>query len=908
MSKRLPGMCLPILVTLVVAGMTAAAAESPLSRQWTIYVVAHPHVDIGYTEMSAEVKRNWCVRIDQAMAAAPLGFKWTLENSVLFDVYSRMRPPEKVAELARLVREGKIEVAGLYTGLNSEGAGPEELVRSTFYASDELRRKLGVVPKTAMLSDVAGATWGLPRVLAGSGIRYFAFAPGRYKELFDLVEHPELFYWKSPDGSKVLTRLGSGKYFFYGSGVMLRRPKTMEQEVAGMLRHYEALGKAYPYDAVMLQDADDNTPPPVELLDIIKKWNAKHANPRMVLATPSEFFQYVESKYQDRIPELSGDFTSAWTDMMGNYAEASGIKRAAASRVLAAERFAVLAELLHTGFVYPQSQTRSVYENLLRYTDHTHGISTWLWEHDVLPQSGGILHSPVWDFYKESWEAKKQYAYRAAEDSDDILGNSLERLAAKIPTRCRTIVVFNSLSWSRTDVVRILSRLLKVETPRYDVVDTTTGERIPYQVLDWDARYSRIAFIAKDVPALGYKTYRVQPAAAMEPFASSVARNGNVLENEFYRVEVDLETGGVRSIVDKQLGRELADTKGAERINQYFHYSLSGSHEALYNDKRKDLGRIPAGEFQVAVQTPRAARIVPGYAGPVLTSLRVEIRLDQEPATEITQEVILYPGIKRIDFSNRIRKQATLGKEEVYYSFPFQVDDFRMHVELSGAVIEPHRDQLPGSFTGYNGMQHWADVSNRQFGVTVATREAPVIELGEIRTNDWSVQYEPQRSAFFFYVMNNRWNTNQALWQGNESWRRGVLELNFAVTSHRGDWRDGGVTRFGWQHNMPLVARVIEAAQEGTLPANRATFSDGLPENVILQALKKAEDGLGYIARFYETTGTARNVVWSGLPMKVRKAYRTDLVERNIAPARVEDGKIGFPVGAYQLVTLRLVP
>jgi alpha-mannosidase len=335
---------------------------------------------------------------------------------------------------------------------------------------------------------------------------------------------------------------------------------------------------------------------------------------------------------------------------------------------------------------------------------------------------------------------------------------------------------------------------------------------------------------------------------------------------------------------------------------------LSGSHEALYNDKRTHLGRIPAGEFQMVLQKPRAVRIAPGYAGPVLTSLRSEIRLDQDPATEITQEVILYPGIQRIDFSNRIRKQATLGKEEVYYSFPFAVEDFQMHVELPGAVMEPHRDQLPGSFTGYSGVQHWADVSGPEFGVTVATREAPVIEFGEIRTNDWVVQYEPKRSAFFFYVMNNRWNTNQALWQGNESWRRGVLELNFAVTSHRGDWRAGGATRFGWQHNMPLVARVIEAAQEGTLPASRATFSDGLPENVILQALKKAEDGLGYIARFYETAGTARNVAWSGLPMKVRRAYRTDLVERNIAPAHVEGSKIGFPVGAYQLVTLRLVP
>jgi hypothetical protein len=375
--------------------LAAAAAEPPLSRQWTIYVVAHPHVDMGYTELPSEVQRNWCARIDEAIAAAPRGLKWTLESSVLFDVYSKMRPPEKVAELVRLIREGKIEVAALYTSPNTESAGSEELVRSTFYASEELRRKYGVVVKTAMLSDVPGATWGLPRVLAGAGVRYFAFAPGRYKELVDLAAHPELFYWKSPDGSKVLTRLGTGKYFFYGAGVMLRRPKTIEQDVAEMLRHYESLGGAYPYDAVMLQDADDNARPSAELVGVVDKWNAAHANPRMILATPREFFEYVEEKYRNRIPELSGDFTSAWTDMPGNFAEATGVKRAAAHTVLAAERFATLAEALGTGFVYPAAQIRSVYENLLRYTDHTHGVSTWLWEHEPLTQSGGSLHAPV---------------------------------------------------------------------------------------------------------------------------------------------------------------------------------------------------------------------------------------------------------------------------------------------------------------------------------------------------------------------------------------------------------------------------------------------------------------------------------------------------------------------------------
>lgn len=887
-----------------IALLAACLAATAQARQWTIYVVPHPHVDMGYTELPAEVKRAWCARIDEAIAAAPRGMKWTLESAALFEAYAQMRPAEKVAELVRLIREGKIEVAALYTSPNTETAGSEELVRSTFYASEELRRRYGIEVKTAMLSDVPGATWGLPRVLAGAGVRYFAFAPGRYKELISQAAHPELFYWKSPDGSRVLTRLGTGQYFFYGAGAMLRRP-TMEREIAEMVRHYEALGDAYPYDAILLQDADDNARPSAELVGVVNNWNTAHANPRLVLATPREFFEYVEEKYRERIPELSGDFTSAWTDMPGNFAEATGAKRAAAHTVLAAERFGALADALGTGFVYPAERIRGVYQDLLRYTDHTHGVSTWLWEHEPLGESGGSLHAPAWDYYKESWEAKKRCAFRAAESAEETLGDALERLAARIPTRGRTVVVFNPLSWARTDVVRASSRSLKSS---FDLVDAATGEKTPYQVLDGDARYSRIAFVAREVPALGYKTYRITPRSDAAPAAGGVAVRGDTIENEFYRVDVDPQTGAVLSVFDKQLKRELADRKGGERINQYFHYGLSGSHEALYNDTRAQGGRIPAKEYEVAIRTPRALRVEAGRAGPVLASLRSQVRLEEDPATEITQEVTLYAGVKRIDFTNRIRKQASLAKEEIYYSFPLDVPDFAMHVELPGAVMEPGRDQLPGSFTGFSGIERWADVSGREFGVSVAAREAAAVEFGEIRTNDWSVAYRPARSALFFYVMNNRWNTNQALWQGNESWRRGFLELNFAVTSHRGGRREDGATRFGWEFSMPLAARVIEEEQPGALPAASASFSEGLPENVALQALKKAEDGHGYIARFYETAGIPRKVTWSGLPFKIGEAHLTDLVERNLTPARVASGKIEFSIGAHQLVTVRLAP
>ncbi len=880
-------------------------AMSAWPRHWKVYVVAHPHVDIGYTALIPEVERKWCEQIDEAMAATANGFKWTLETSLLFDVYERHRKPEKVRELARIVREGRIEIASLFTNIEPENAGPEELVRATFFAADRLRRQHGITVKTAMVGDVPGATWGLPRALAGTGTKYFIFAPGRYKNVHLGAEHPDLFYWKSPDGSKVLTRLGTGQYFFYASGRMFQTGD--EAQVNELIKHYESLGDAYPYDAILVQVSADNGRPPTDLVEKLRKWNATHANPQAILATPSEFFGYIEDRFRAKIRELSGDFTSGWTDDPGIYARATSLKRKAASDALSAEKFAVLGELLGSDHPYPASTLEKIYRDLLIYTDHTYGISTWGWEHAPVAQARAGVNACAMDYYKESWESKKEFAYRASTAAEIALGDAVERLASRIPSDGKAIAVFNPLSWPRTGAVRLLSRAFRYGNRPCRLRDAVTGAEVPCQVLSGDSRYNELVFVARDVPAFGYKLYHPLPPG--DARAPEAAPEPGVIENEFYRLEADPETGGIRSIFDKQLKRELVDRKGTTRVNQYISHILTGDHEAVYQDHRQThLGRIWTKDYKLAVYTPMAARIT-AERGPAFSKLVSEIEMDHGPApARIVQEARLYPGVRRIDFINRIRKQETLAKEELYYAFPFDVPDFQMRVELPGSVMQPGKDQLPGSFTGFSGIQHWAGVSNRDFGVTVATRDVPAIEFGEIRTNEWDREYNPKRSAFFFYFANNKENTNGAFFQGSETWKLGYLELSFSITSYAGDLATPQATRFGWEHNTPLVAEVIPTAQQGPLQAASAAFSAGLPENVILQALKRAEDGNGWVARFYECAGRQAAVSWSGLPLAPRQAFLTNLLEERIEPAKVAGRAVNFSIGPWQLVTLRLIP
>jgi hypothetical protein len=923
----LPMRILPLLVCTALA--MSAWAQAPArkwSRDWKIYVITHTHADIGYTDLIPEVERVWAQGMDMAVDASQKGLKWTLEGSLLFDAYARHRKPEKVKQLVDLVRKGSIEIASLYTNIEQENAGPEELIRASYYANDALRRQYGIESRTAMLSDITGLTWGLPRALAGTGTRYLLFGPGAYKELLGESKLPHLFWFKSQDGSRVLTQMRSGRYRDYTQAKIFLKADAMQKGVEDLLSYYESLGDEYPYDAILLQLAFDNVNPQVELVENINAWNGAQTNPHVFMATPREFFEYIEKKYATRIPEVSGDITSAWTDDPGIFAQATGMKRKAAAEILAAEKFATIDELLGTDRPYPRADINKTYGDMLVYTDHTYGMDNWYWEHLVMQRSKGVLHHPEFDYYKESWEDKKEFAYSAARASDQLLGNAMAGITAKIPADERTIVVFNSLSWPRTDVVRVLHRALKIgrNDVYYNIIDNTTGERVPYQAILGDRLQDTIAFIAKNVPPLGYKTYRLETTGKPPVFPNTtVSVAGNVIENEFYRVEMDPYTGGVASIFDKELKRELVDRKANEKVNQYLYYSLTGSHEALYQDNhpRTHLGRVPTSWYSIGIYTPMVARIETGQDGPALKSLIADIQLDYGPApSHITQEVILYPGIKRIDFVNRIHKKATLAKEEVYYAFPFDVPGFEINCELPGAVFRPYQDQLSGSFTGFSGIQHWAEAGNKEFGVAVATREVPAIEFGEIRTNEWDMQYQPKRPAFFFYIMNNKENTNGAFWQGSEDWRLGFFEVNFAVTSHKGTWREAGTTHFGWEHNAPLAARLIAnkvdvpgkgaffvGRQSGPLPPKEASYSHGLPGHVILQSLKMAEDGNGYVARFYETEGRAADIAWTG-PVKAAGAELCDMVERPAGAARVADGQVQFRIEPWQIITIRVKP
>jgi hypothetical protein len=80
---------------------------------------------------------------------------------------------------------------------------------------------------------------------------------------------------------------------------------------------------------------------------------------------------------------------------------------------------------------------------------------------------------------------------------------------------------------------------------------------------------------------------------------------------------------------------------------------------------------------------------------------------------QVTGEITLYDRVKRVDFAHRLLRDATSHYER-YVAFPFALTPPHFRLQASNSVIEPVRDQLPGSNTSAYTVQGWVSVADER--------------------------------------------------------------------------------------------------------------------------------------------------------------------------------------------------
>ncbi len=933
--------CVDLAVTLAAgdAADTVTHAWTP-RKHWRTHFVPISHHDYGYSGTLEEtlafydqVYRDvltFCRATEDWDDDAQ--FRYTCEAAWSLHHFVEQANDETIAELARYVQQGRVEIPALLGNEISGLCGHEELAR-LLYPSAKLQRLLGGEIVTGSITDVPGLSWALPTVLSAAGAKYFfAGLPhywlheeGGYYTNWDeaacLRDHgvPDAFWWEGPDGSKVL--------LYYQQGYGPWSPVSVEEletELPKRLDEMDAKGNPFTVARWGGYGCQDNTPPVLTPSELARDWNAKYAYPKYVVSTNAMFFQALEPECDDA-PTLRGEMPH--TDYaVGalSTAEETILNRETHYLLPAMERFATIATVAHNQLHDPlvdvfgrdlpvsnasfaqHERIEQAYYDMLMYDEHTWG----LW-------------SPIGYTQDFCWHEKAAHARRARHITEGVGRRALRRLAESIndesPDR---VVIFNPLASERTDIVRVtgtdiaflpeINSLTPGSEPK-TLIDLTTGQAVPHQVVEitspqdpthhaasrfalgelFPAKVQELVFKAVDVPSVGYRAYKLVDAEQAPAYETSLVVTETTLENEFFKVTINPDCGAVMSIVDKQLGRELVDGDATHGVNQLItKHTRSDEHNTL-----------------------RDITVTPGAAGPVMASLVITGSVAGCP--QVTQEIVLYDGLKRIDFNTRLLKDST-PLMDVYMAFPLNIDAPEMKFEATGSIMTPFGDdQFAGSNTHYYSVQHWANVSDGQANVTLTPVDAHLVEFGGLWPyyvshahrgaipSDFKQQFVTGEAVTKGHLYSLAMATNfQTNFQPSQC---GERVLRYSLTSDGGSLDVAASRDFGWGRMNPMIPVVIHKPVSGDQPPAQS-FVSVSESNVVLSALKRADDGDGFILRLMETEGRASSVAIDVPFITIASATETTLIEADVRELTSTSHAVQIDVTPFSVSTIRLRP
>jgi hypothetical protein len=862
-------------------GQALAAAAFPLAkaRHWTIYVNHDMHQDVGYTDYQEDLKRRiWPGFLDLTFKHIADTADWPdaararrgIESSMmLYDSALLARNADWVETFKQHLRDGRISYSATFGNLAQENMSAEEFVRSSYYSLRHLRDMFGGgCNRIAGMNDNDSLVRSAVDVLAGAGVKYYMFQ----------VNGTECA-WGAPDGNRLYYVEGfnpANRLLVFDDGIYVQNrfglgEKVDRKQIDRTLNWLQGQ-RAYPYDAYLTEFtwATDNRPTLFSVYEAVKTVNAwGYEWPKFVVALPERFFEHIESRFADRVPVYRKHVENWWNYGAGSTAYETSVHKRTQDTLAAAEMLATFACVADPRGAYPCEDLATAWKNMVLYAEHT-------WGND---------RSEV----DRQWFWKRNTALQAEVAAEKVLRDSMAALGARMATDGPTLIVWNFCPWQRTDVVRLAEGLLPKGA---GLADPVTGKPAPLQPAGAES-----VFLASDVPALGYKAYRIGGAGdsgAGPGGGQGLIATADGLENRFFRVRFDAN-GNVISILDKERGgRELVDPDCPYRLNQF-----------LYRFETKQDFTVEKAKLSTTV-------------GPVMATMTAEggcFGVDSMKRT-----VVLYRDLPRIDFVNELVKSPSgfgekgkgWPKEEGYFVFPLRVPDFLLRHELPTGTLRPLVDPNPGepeqavrSSTDHYTVNRWVDVSNqRDFGVTLAPLDAPLMMYGERQARKFEVKYKAKKPWLYSYVVNNLWVTNF------QKTQPGRLVFRYALKPRDGgDWLAGGAHRLGMEASSPLRAARIAGKQTGSPDFARPAASL-LPidkPNIVLIAAKLAEaNGEGVILRFNEIEGKETNFTVDLARLGPRAVTSADLVENDLAPVTLAGSKAALRIPGYGFVTLRV--
>lgn len=805
---------------------SAATAEiiNDVVREWTIHLVHHSHLDIGYTDPQPRIQAEQRSYLDSALDLAratddwpaAARFKWAVESLWNFEQWAELRPKADVDEFCRRVKDGQIELTAMPYNLHTDTCSTDEL-HELLRSAREVRDRYGINFSTAMQTDVPGTVAGFPDALAEVGVRYLSVAhnwAGRSMPHTNGGDDlPRLFYWKTPAGNKVLVWMTDSPHgLAYMEGPFLGfhdQYATVDRLLPAYLAstannsypfppgvfgwHGEPVTSRapYPWDILHIRTQGwigDNAPARLAAAKIVRQWNDTWEWPKLKISTNEEFFAAAEERLGDQLQTFEGDWGDWWVEGVGSAALPQSIVRRAQARVTDSQVLSQFDRLLGgTGNPTEAEQARDSYRSISMFNEHTWGASnSWLFGDEGF-DSGEL-----------QWHWKSSHSLVADERTEAFQEKSAAFLSGRLsigPDATTSVYAINTQNVHRSTTVRFLLResVIDLDTA-ITVTDGRTGQPLPYtqepqQNLTHRESGRWIRVRVTDVPPVGMVRLDITANTAQtETMIDSDAADGGLpglehddrhgsrlpdvprsqlltLSNEFLEVRFDDQRTCITSIIDRTTGRELVNQDSVVGFNGYVYdtYTSAGG----YNHQSNKTETGPKLELLGSRDLARPCAVLERTDDAIESRLVIEFAA---PGVDRGQTTLrLRHGEPVLHIENRLCKPSTMTKESAFFAFPFNLDQPTVRYEISGGLTGDGLEHVPGAPQHMRAIRDWVTLSQDDQQLAWVTKDAPLVHPETI-----ALPYAPfpdsvtprEPGTIYSWVHNNVWDTNFPVQQG----------------------------------------------------------------------------------------------------------------------------------------------
>jgi alpha-mannosidase len=837
----------------------------PMLKQATLHLTGNSHIDAAWlwpwTESVDVVKRTFGTAL-QLMNEYP-DYTYT-QSAAQYNEWIADKYPQMNEEIKKRIKEGRWEVVGgMWVEPDLNMPDGESQVRSLLLGKRFFQKQYGIDVRIGWNPDSFGYNWQLPQIYKRSGVDYFVTQKMTWNDTNQLPF--KLFWWESPDGSKVLT------YFPHDYANDNLNPVRLSSDLVQARKRSPGMEEMMDLYGI----GDHGGGPTRAILDEGEHWERPDAiMPKMQFGLAQPFFTHAEQKlstdstewnyasiakgYTFPQPEEGKIAIPTWKDEMylefhrGVFTTQAKHKRnmrESEEETLNAEKYASFAWL--DGDPYPNNELTEAWKKVT-FNDF----------HDLAAGSGiGIIYKEAQDDFDQVRRA-----------TNEISAKALHTLAAEVNTQGEgdvPVLVFNPLAWSRSGVVPVDVQLPEASVNGVSVIDAH-GQALPVTALSSDTKTNSYKLLVdvKDVPSLGYEVVHV--TAGAKQFVSDLKASGTALENAALRVVVDPATGCITSLFDKRANFETL-AKGA-----------CGNQLQTFKDTPKsyDAWNIDPGTLDHMTPIEEVDSVALVEKGPMRAIIRVSRSWQ---SSKFVQDITLYAGADTVDVVNDIDWHETHVLLKA--AFPLAASGPMATYEIPyGSIERPTTRNNTWEQARFEvPAMRWADLGDSEHGFSLI--------------NESKYGYDAKDNVLRMSLLRS------PTWPDPEA-DRGHHHFGYALYPHAGTWKQARTERAGYEYNYRLKAMQVES-HTGGLPAEHSYLSVA-PENVVLTAVKKAEDDNGLIFRVFEWAGKQSEVTFT-VPHGATAATETNLMEKTVgAQLPLSDDKVTIPIHPYEILSLKV--